>query len=151
MRHLCQIGDDRFAINVFAQCERNFGVSLCLFPVRLIARVRAVLLLLFGCSPVRCPPCLSRDRRENIDSFGACGSSEVPLQAYDLVHTHAFGWIHFVAGDGWALCDIARRTAIPNCPKSQLELAAHPPTPKDRRCRVPPGLCSSSKSIPGRT
>jgi hypothetical protein len=33
MRHLRQIGDDRLAINIFAQRERNFGMSLCLFPI----------------------------------------------------------------------------------------------------------------------
>ncbi len=60
----------------------------------------------------------SGDRREDIDSFGARGSSKVPLQAYNLVHAHAFGWIHFVACDGWAFCDVARRHSNSKLPQS---------------------------------
>ena len=33
MRHLCQVGDDRLAVNIFTERERNFCVSLCFLPV----------------------------------------------------------------------------------------------------------------------
>jgi hypothetical protein len=55
----------------------------------------------------------SRDRRENINSFGTRGSSEVTLKAYNLIHTHAFSRIDFVTSDGWALGDVARRHGNP--------------------------------------
>src|SRR5207249_8436099 len=49
------------------------------------------------------------DRRENIDPLSASRSGKVSLQADNLVHTHAFGRVHFVASDGGAFGNVAGR------------------------------------------
>ena len=33
VRHLRQIGDDCFTVNIFAQRQRNFRVRFCFFPI----------------------------------------------------------------------------------------------------------------------
>src|SRR5580692_4009165 len=106
MRHLREVSDDSFAVNVFTQCERNFCMSLCLFP---IGRLHEFTQFYRHFSAVRqfdAHSVFSWNRRENINPFGTRGSSEVTLEAYNLVHTHAFGRIDFVAGDGWPLGDV---------------------------------------------
>ena len=50
---------------------------------------------------------LAGDRRENVDSLGAGRARQIALEADDLVHSHAFGRINFVARDRRAFGDVA--------------------------------------------
>ena len=118
MRHLRQVGDDRLAVNVFAECEGNSALRFRFFPIcrfqqlaqchRDFARVREL----------DADGVLAGDRREDVDSLGAGRARQIALEADDLVHSHAFGRINFVARDRRTFRDVAGRNCDTELPES---------------------------------
>ncbi len=111
MRHLREIGDDRFAVNIFAESDRQLrGGRVPIFRLQQLAQshLHFAAVRQFDADGV-----LAGDGRENIDPFRACGTGEVAFQTNDLVHPHTFCGINFVAGDGRSLRDVAGRDCDP--------------------------------------
>ena len=109
MRHLRQVSNDCFTVNIFAERERNFRVRFCFFPTGRLQHFAQFHGDFAGIRQLDADRVFTGNRRENIDPLGACRASEVSLQAHNLVHTHALCRIHFVARDRRSLGDVSRR------------------------------------------
>ena len=138
MRHLREIGDDRFAVNIFAEGDRQFRASLassqssdCSSSRRVTFTLR---LLAISIPTVSLPGMGAR----MLIRSARVARAQVALEANDLVHAHALGWINFVAGDRRAFGDVAGRDRDPKLAEGfdqdLLNVLSTPPGPS------PPGL-----------
>ena len=109
MRHLRQVGNDRFAVNVLAERKRDFCVPFRLLPVRRLQKFAQFHRNFPSVCQLDSHCVFSRNRREDVDSLGARCPGKIPLEAHDLIDAHAFRRIHFVPRDGGSFGDVARR------------------------------------------
>jgi len=71
VRHLGEVGDNRFAVNVLAQRERNLGLAL--FPFRRLDNVAEQHLGLDAVGHLDADGTAAGHRREDVDAFGLDG------------------------------------------------------------------------------
>ena len=107
MRHLREIGDDGFAVNILAERDRHFrGARVPIFRLQQLAQ-RDFHFARIG--ELDADGVFAGDRRQDVDPLRARGAGEVALEADDFVHAHAFRRINFVAGDRRTFGDVAGR------------------------------------------
>ena len=103
--HRGEVSDDRFAINVLAKCDRNFGFGGDeVFAFEQFAQGD---FLLFGIGDFDADGVLAGDGRQDIDALGARGACEVAFAGGDAIHADALCGINFVARDGRAFGDVS--------------------------------------------
>ena len=109
MRHLREVGDDRFAVNVFAERERNSALCFRFFPIgrfKQLAQRHRDFARVCQLDTDRVFP---GDGRENVNPLRSGGAREVALETHDFVHSHAFGRINFVTRNRRAFGNVAGR------------------------------------------
>ena len=117
VRHLREIGDNRFPVDIFAQREREFDVRLRFLPILRLQKF-AQRHFHFACvRQLDADGVFARNRRENVDALRAGGAGQIALEAHDFIYAHTFRRINFVARDGGTLRDIACRNRNPELPK----------------------------------
>ena len=107
MRHRREIGDDHFTVNIFAESERHFPARFCFFPVRGLEKFTQRYFHFARIRDLDPDGILARNRRENVDAFGAGRAGDVALETHDLVYAHAFRRVDFIARDRWPFGDVA--------------------------------------------
>ena len=118
VRHLRQIGDDRLAVNVLTQRERQFGFRTRFLPILRLEQLTQCHLHLARVRQLDADRVLAGNRREDVDSFRPRCPGEVALERHDLVHSHAFGRVNFVARDRRTFRDVAGRNCDTELPES---------------------------------
>ena len=106
VRHLGEVGDDRLAVNVFAQRQRKFGRrALPVVGFQDFAQGDLHLGRVGDLDPHRV---LARNRREDVDPLRASGAGDVALEAGDSVHPHSAVGIYLKARDCRPAGNVAR-------------------------------------------
>ena len=107
VRHLGEISDDCFAVNIFPEREWNFRASFRLLPVGRLQKFAQRYGHFTRVRQLDTDGVFAWNRGEDVDPLGARGASKVAFETYDFVHPHAFGRINFVARDRRAFGDVA--------------------------------------------
>ena len=103
--HFGEISDDRVAVNIHAECERELRGGLA--PRILFEQLAQGDFHFLRVGDFDADRVLAGNRREDIDPLGAGGAGDVALKGDNLVHPHAHIGINFVAGNRGALGDRA--------------------------------------------
>ena len=106
VRHRGEVRDDRLAIHILAEGERDFGLGglkilrFQQFAQRhhLLARIR----------DLDAHGVFAGNRRENVDAFRQRRAGNVAFVGRDFIHADAARRIHLVARDRRAFGDVAR-------------------------------------------
>ena len=108
MRHLRQIGDDCFAVNVFAERQRNSAPRFRFLPIGRFEQLAQCDGDFARVGELDANRVFPRDGRENVNPLCARGSRQIALETHDLVHPNTFGRVNFVARDCRAFGNVAR-------------------------------------------
>ena len=106
MRHGREIADDRLAIHVLAQRDGELGLAVDEHIVLQQLAQRHDGLLRVGQFDAH--GVFARNRREDVDALGACGTGDVRIQIRDAAHAQTIDGTHFIAGDRRATGDVPR-------------------------------------------
>ena len=105
VRHLGQVGDDRLAVDVLAECERNLGLGF--FPLGRVDDVAEEHLGLDAVRHLDADGAAAGDGGEDVDVLGLDGGGDVVGQGGDALEPDAGRGVQLVAGDGRPLGDVA--------------------------------------------